>query len=149
VSADLAVGGFDTHGNHDAQHTPRIQQILAAVTFIMDEAETMGISDQLYIMVGSDLARTPYYNENNGKDHWSIGSVMLMGPGIPGGKVIGATDHTQNPLTIDPTTLALNPDGIRLTPGHIHASLRELAGISTHPNATRFQVSQLLPLFTA
>ena len=113
----------------------------------MDEAESMGIADQLYIMVGSDLSRTPYYNENNGKDHWSIGSVMLMGPGIPGGKVIGATDHTQNPLTVDPTTLELNPDGIRINPGHIHAALREVAGITDHANSAQFKVSELLPLF--
>jgi hypothetical protein len=148
VSVDLATGGFDTHGNHDNTHPARIAQILSAVTFIMDEAATMGLADKLYILVASDLARTPRYNATNGKDHWSIGSMMLMGPGIPGGRVIGATDAGQNALSISPTDLSLNPDGIRLTPGHIHASLRTLAGIQSHSDAIRFQVSDLLPLFT-
>lgn len=148
VSVDLATGGFDTHGNHDNTHPARIAQILSAVTFIMDEAATMGLADKLYILVASDLARTPHYNATNGKDHWSIGSMMLMGPGIPGGRVIGATDAGQSALSVSPTDLSLNPDGIRLTPGHIHASLRTLAGIQSHSDAIRFQVSDLLPLFT-
>lgn len=28
VSANLTVGGFDTHGDHDNRHTPRLQQVL-------------------------------------------------------------------------------------------------------------------------
>jgi hypothetical protein len=148
VSADLQVGGFDTHGNHDDTHPPRMLQILSAITFIMDEAEAHGIADKLYILVGSDMSRTPYYNDTNGKDHWSVGSMMLMGPGIPGGRVIGGTDATQRALTVSPTSLEFDPDGIRLTPGHVHASLRSLAGIAEHPNSIPFAVSDLLPLFT-
>ena len=38
--------------------TPRIQQILEGVTFIMDQAEALGIRDKVIVLVGSDFART-------------------------------------------------------------------------------------------
>ena len=81
VCANLSIGGFDTHGNHDTSHIPRLQQIIQAVTFAREEAERIGIADT-NIVVGSDFARTPYYNDGNGKDHWSISSMMMMGSDI-------------------------------------------------------------------
>ena len=148
VCANLSIGGFDTHGNHDATHIPRLQNILDAVTFAREEAERLGIADRVNIIVGSDFARTPYYNDGNGKDHWSITSMMMMGPDIEGGRVIGGTDSDQLPLSIHPETLEIDPSGIVLTPAHIHASLRELAGCSDHPFTTGNDVGERLPLFS-
>jgi uncharacterized protein (DUF1501 family) len=133
ISANLSIGGFDTHGNHDNSHTPNMQRIVEAITYAMDEAERLGIADKLNILVGSDFGRTPWYNENNGKDHWSITSVLAMGPGIEGGRVVGATTDYQSPMTVDPTTLALSESGTRIHPAHIHAALRELAGMDKNP----------------
>lgn len=148
VSANLSISGFDTHGNHDNRHTPNIQKIIEAVGYAMDEAERLGIADQLYILVGSDFGRTPWYNDNNGKDHWSITSMMLMGPNIKGGRVLGGTDHYQSPLTVNPETMALDPSGTRIHPAHIHASLRELAGMYDHPLSQSWGVEHgILPLW--
>jgi uncharacterized protein (DUF1501 family) len=146
VTASLSSGGFDTHGDHDRSHTPSMQRIVEAVSFIYDEAERQDIADQLIVVVGSDFGRTPWYNATNGKDHWSITSMMMMGPGIQGGRVIGATDPRQVPLPVNPNTLALDEGGIRITPGHIHAALRELAGIDGWEPAARFDVGDSLPL---
>ncbi|MBU6162211.1 MAG: DUF1501 domain-containing protein, partial [Myxococcales bacterium] len=96
-----------------------------------------------------DFARTPWYNETNGKDHWSVTSMMFMGPGIRGGRVIGATDARQSPLTIDPSTLAVSEAGIRITPGHVHHSLRELLGFGENPVVEPFRVQgSAIPLFS-
>jgi hypothetical protein len=146
VSANLTLGGFDTHGDHDDSHTPRIQDVVDGITFAMDEAERQGIADQVILVAGSDFARTPWYNDTNGKDHWSITSLLMMGPGIRGGRVIGVTDEHQVPLPLDPTTLRPAGSGIRVTPADIHASLRRLAGVDTWAPATRFPVGTLLPL---
>ena len=64
--------------------------------------------------------------------------MMLMGRGIRGGRVIGATDENQLPRTIDPNTLALDDSGVRITPGHIHAAIRRLGGIEDHPLAAPY-----------
>jgi uncharacterized protein (DUF1501 family) len=130
VSANLSVGGFDTHGNHDANHIPRLAQLLDGVDFLMQEAERMGIRDRVVVVVGSDFGRTPGYNGGNGKDHWSITSMMAMGPGITGGRVIGGTDERHRAKNIDPDTFeVVNDGGVRIEPGHVHRELRRIAGI--------------------
>ena len=133
-TANLTLGNFDTHGNHDAQQIPLMSRLLAAIDFAWTEAERTGMADDIVIVVGSDFARTPGYNGGGGKDHWSITSMMLMGKGIPGNKVVGRTTYHQAPWSLDPDTLqpldpALDPEaGVRLQPAHIHRALRHLAG---------------------
>jgi len=143
--ASLALGGFDTHGDHDNRHTPRMQQLLAGVEFVVDEAERQGLADRVIVVVGSDFARTPGFNSGNGKDHWPVTSMLAMGPGIVGGRVVGASDERQRARTIDPESLQLDEDGVRLTPGHVHAALRELAGIDGHEDALLHAVGERLP----
>ena len=85
------------------------------------------------------MGRTPNYNKGNGKDHWSIGSLMFLGAGIRGNRVVGATDEKQFLVPVDPKTLATDPGkGIRIRPEHLHLALRELAGIETHRFAGQF-----------
>lgn len=147
IASTVRIGGFDTHGDHDRTHTPRVRDLLDGVTFAWDEARRLGVEDRLVVVVGSDFGRTPWYNDGQGKDHWSISSMMLMGAGIDGGRVIGATDARQSPLDLDPTTLATVPTGgVRLTNGHVHAALRHLAGVDAWDAATRWPVGPLLPL---
>lgn len=131
VSANLGVGGFDTHGDHDNRQFSALANLLSGVRDIADEAERQGVADKVVIIIGSDFGRTPYYNANRGKDHWSVTSMMLMGPGIKGGRVIGATTDGHRLRNIDPTSLQAVDDGmgIRITPAHIHKQLRKLAGL--------------------
>ena len=85
------------------------------------------------------MGRTPNYNKGNGKDHWSVGSVMFLGPGIKGDRVIGATDEKQFHVPLNPQTLVTDKDkGVRVRPEHIHEALREYAGIATYPHAKKF-----------
>ncbi len=148
VSANLTAGGFDTHGNHDNNHFPRLQALLEGVDFLMEEAAKQGVADKVVVAVGSDFGRTPWYNDGNGKDHWSVTSMMLMGPGIQGNRVVGASDETFAPRTVDPATLALDDAGIRITPEHVHRALRDLAGISGSEIEQRFPLkAETLPLF--
>ena len=143
VSCSMGLGGFDTHSRHDNDHTPRVQQLIAGIAYAMDEAERQGIADKLIVVVGSDFARTPWYNDGNGKDHWSITSMMLMGPGITGGRVVGSTDYYQVPNNLGALPSGLN--GERITPAHVHASLRALAGVNDWAPASRYPVGQPLP----
>ena len=86
----------------------------------------------------SEMGRTPTYNKGDGKDHWSIGSIMFLGPKIKGNRVVGATDEKQFLKTIHPKTLALDEKGVRVKPEHVHIALRQYAGIDKHPFSERF-----------
>lgn len=139
VSANLSIGQFDSHANNDRDQMKLIPEFLAGIRYIMKRAEALKLRDKLVIVVQSEMGRTPTYNNGNGKDHWSIGSVMFLGRGIKGNRLIGATDEKQLHVPLNPQTLSCDRDkGIRVRPEHIHLGLRELAGIADHPFSRKF-----------
>lgn len=139
VSANLTIGQFDSHQKNDEDQMKLLPRFLASIDYLLRRAEEMQIREKLVLVIQSEMGRTPNYNKGDGKDHWSIGSIMFLGPGIRGNRVVGSTDERQMPIPIKAGTLALNPDeGIRVRPEHIHASLRELAGVAEHPLSQKF-----------
>ena len=139
VSANLSIGQFDSHANNDTDQMKLIPELLEGIAYVLRRAEALKIRDQLVVVVQSEMGRTPTYNKGNGKDHWSVGSVMFLGPGIKGDRVIGATDEKQLHVPLNPQTLASDTTtGIRVRPEHIHAALRQFAGITDHPFGKKF-----------
>jgi len=139
VSANLSIGQFDSHANNDPDQMKLIPEFLAGIAYLVRRAGELKIREQLVVVVESEMGRTPSYNSGNGKDHWSIGSVMFLGRGIKGNRVIGATDDKQFAIPVAPQTLKLDKEkGIRVRPEHIHTELREFAGIGDHPLSKKF-----------
>ena len=139
VSANLSIGQFDSHANNDRDQMRLIPEFLAGIDHLLRRAEDLQIRDKLVVVIQSEMGRRPLYNKGNGKDHWSIGSIMFLGAGITGNRVVGATDEEQFLVPIDAKTLALDKDkGVRVRPEHIHRALRELAGIEDHPASKQF-----------
>ena len=94
VSADLWLGGFDTHAYHDRDHDWLLGNLTGAVDFLWDYAEEHGIADRLVVVMGSDFGRTNAYNAKYGKDHWPIGSYVIMEKNQPWtNRVVGSTDE--------------------------------------------------------
>jgi len=139
VSANLTIGQFDSHANNDPDQMKLIPEFLAGIAYMIRRAGELKIREQLVVIVQSEMGRTPNYNAGNGKDHWSIGSIMFLGRGIKGNRVIGATDDQQFAVAVDPKSLKLDKEkGIRVRPEHIHEALREYAGIADHPHSKKF-----------
>jgi hypothetical protein len=141
VSANLDIGGFDTHNNSDDQQTSRQMQMLVALDYLYTQLEVMGLADKTYVMVGSDFGRTPFYNPDDGKDHWNITSMLLSGPKIPGNRVVGGTDDGFKPLTVNTKTLKTDGTGVRIEPRHVHAELRRIAGLTGTSLDTQFPLA--------
>ena len=139
VSANLSIGQFDSHATNDPDQMRLIPEFLAGVDYLMKRAEELKIRDKLVVVIQSEMGRTPNYNKGQGKDHWSIGSIMFMGQGIRGNRVVGATDERQFLIPIDNKTLSIDEEnGIRTRPEHVHLALRELAGIDDHSFSKKF-----------
>ena len=139
VSANLSIGQFDSHGNNDPDQMRLIPEFLDGIDYMVTKAEELKIRDKLVIVIQSEMGRTPTYNKGQGKDHWSIGSIMFMGSGIRGNRVIGVTDNKQLPTPVNPKSLANDKEkGIRVRPEHIHKALREFAGIDKHKFSNQF-----------
>lgn len=139
VSANLSIGQFDSHSNNDTDQMKLIPEFLAGIDYLFTKSEDLQIREKLVVVIQSEMGRTPTYNSGNGKDHWSINSIMFLGAGITGNRVLGATDEKQLLVPIAPHTMALDArQGIRARPEHIHQALRELAGIADHEYCQRF-----------
>ena len=149
VAANLSVGGFDTHGNHDVNQAAAFDRLSTGLMELWAEVERLGLEDRVFIMVNSDFGRTPRYNEGNGKDHWSITSLFFMGAGVRGNRVVGATDDGVHASPINLETLELDPNGVNITPGHVHAALRQRFGVDQHRLSAHYPLrDQVIPLFT-
>ena len=140
VSADLWLGGFDKHDNHDANQGALLANLTDSVDYLWDYAEAHGVADRLVVVMGSDFGRTNIYNSQNGKDHWPIGSYVVMEKNQPWtNRVVGETDGLHFAQKIHPTTLERDDaNGTIIYPKHVHKALRRYLGIENSPGAPRF-----------
>ena len=132
VSSDLMCHGFDTHNEHDVKHEELYNHAADAIDYFWNFAGELGISDRITLVIGSDFGRTNFYNAENGKDHWPIGSYIVMEESPAwGNRVVGVTDGLHNALKINPSTLKEDStnDGVLLHPKHVHKALRTYLGV--------------------
>ena len=125
-ASDLIMWGFDTHAQHDPQHEALFNHFADVLDYFWDYAGELGIAHRITLVIGSDFSRTPHYNADDGKDHWPIGSYIIMeeNPGW-GNRVVGVTDSGHNALAINPHTLQRDDvDGTLIYPKHVHQALR-------------------------
>ncbi|MEM9103863.1 MAG: DUF1501 domain-containing protein [Pseudomonadota bacterium] len=142
ISADVVVGGFDTHDNHDERHEPKLAQLTTGLDYMWYLAEQLGIAERLVVLVASDFARTPYYNAKQGKDHWSVGSNLFMAYNPSwGNRMVGKTNEGQQAYAINPSTLQVDTQqGIVMEPKHMLHAGRKLLGIANDPLMTPFDL---------
>ncbi len=151
VSADLFLGGFDTHDNHDPDQGWLLGNLTSAVDYLWDQAEVHGVADRLVVVIGSDFGRTNHYNADGGKDHWPIGSFIVMEKNQSWtNRVVGETDELHFAREINPATLQRDGSGGTLIyPKHVHKALRRYLGIE-HTRGSQlfpFGTTEDLPLF--
>ena len=143
-AADLQLGGFDSHDNHDPVSEALLAHFADAVHFFWDYAEELGLADRVVLVVGSDFSRTNFYNDGIGKDHWPIGSYLVMERGAPwGDRVAGLTDELHFAKPIDPVTLRENAKGVLMTPAHVHKALQEYLGLDLYASDTGFDLRDI------
>lgn len=126
ISADLWLGGFDTHANHDPEQGWLLGNLTDAVDYLWDLAEIQGIADRMVVVMGSDFGRTNRYNADGGKDHWPIGSFIVMEKNRSwANRVVGETDELHYARKVNLATLQRDDTGgAILHPKHIHKALR-------------------------
>ena len=125
-SVNMGIGGFDTHANQEQ----RMQGIVEVFDFLLatfvDDLRNSGFLDSTIIAVISDFGRTPKVNNSNGRDHWPVGGALLLGGGIDGGRVVGATDDDLRSLPINTTTGLSDSSGELISAKHLGGSVVDL-----------------------
>jgi hypothetical protein len=106
VSTDFV---WDSHGDNSEQ-TPLFEALFTDLDAIMDtlantpDATGKMLADDTVVVVLSEMARTPAYNDTHGRDHWPYTSVMIIGNGVTGGRVVGGYDDKYTGIGIDPAS---------------------------------------------
>ncbi len=143
IGADITQGdNFDTHANHDADHGKFMRRLTRDIETIWMLAEQHGIADKVTLVVNSEFSRTPYYNAEGGKDHWPLGSMIILKKGASWtNRVVGRTDEVQNGVKINPTTLQIDEtNGALIYPKDVYQALRKHFGIADHNLMQQFDL---------
>lgn len=120
---------WDSHIDNTANQEGAYESSFAALNQLLDTlSETDGpgglpLIDTTTVMVASEMGRTPVENAMRGKDHWPTTSLMLLGAGVRGGQVFGATTDSLVGDRIDLRTGQRSSGGVSLTPAHLLAGL--------------------------
>ena len=131
-TVELASGGFDGHDQLANSYANALPRLTDLVDYIWQKSEALGMSSRVFVRIYSEFGRTPL-NAGNGKDHWAVGSQVLMEASPSwGNRVFGASGPRHEQLKISTTTGAVDAvNGAVIRPRHIHAAMRKYLGINT------------------
>ncbi len=127
--------GWDSHQNNDQTQSQSWESLFGGLLDTADRFDTLpgrnggSLLDETVFVVMSEMGRTPALNNGEGKDHWPYTSALVMGPGLTGGRVIGATDEFYYGERIDMESGELDRNGEDLTVGNLGATLLAVAGV--------------------
>jgi hypothetical protein len=104
---------YDTHGdNFNTMKKALLPEFDRAFAGLLEDLHERGMLDTTLVIAMGEFGRTPKVNDAAGRDHHSKAwSIALAGAGIPGGRVLGATD--QNGVQV--TDLPVEPEDLLFT----------------------------------
>lgn len=135
---------WDTHSDNDTIQGRSFEELFGYLNEIMVDLDgRVGQSgnplrDEVTIVVFSEMGRHPQLT-GGGRAHWTFTSAMLIGSGIRGGQVIGRINDNYEGEAVDVATGQVSESGEGLLPGHIGATLLELAGVDYTKYVTQGQ----------
>ena len=126
--------GWDSHANNDETQSALFEGLFNGLGQLVEALRgTPGtvadtLADETVVVVLSEMGRTPQLNATAGKDHWPYTSVMLIGDGITGDRVVGGFDDAFAGLSVDPGSGELAASGPVLSVESVGGALLQLAG---------------------
>src|ERR1019366_2117525 len=128
----LCIHGWDTHENNFGTLRRQLPIMDQAFTALLTDLEMRGMLDDVAIIMGGEMGRSPRIsclNGTAGRDHWNqTGITVMAGGGFRTGQVVGASDARGEQV-----------NGRAITPQMMTATLYRTLGIDpvrTFPNAS-------------
>lgn len=114
-----AGSGWDAHSHIESNHGSNCLAMDKPVAGLLRDLKQRGLLDETLVVWGGEFGRTPMSEKGDGRDHNPTGFTMWMaGAGLPGGRVIGATDD-----------LGLHTVQDRVHVHDLHATICHLMGL--------------------
>lgn len=130
--AFLQAGDWDTHVDNGRQNGIN-ETFYTGLDQLATQLDDADLLDRTTVVVMSEMGRTPRLNSRDGKDHWPVTSAIVLGAGVRGSSVVGATDDQLDALSIDLETGVADPDGSQLQTPNLVAGLLENVGVDPAP----------------
>lgn len=142
-------GGWDCHGDYRVNAAQNDAFFQALDALMQHLATTPGqasswLVDEVVVVAWSEFGRTPKWNGGPGKDHWPYGSALVIGPGVSGGRVLGATDGGLVGLPVSYTTGEARDTGTILGSENVGTALLKLAGLDPEAHLPGIQPFEAL-----
>ena len=103
--------GYDSHAVPPSPaHLPWAKTALLpptdnAFASLVEDLADRGLLDETLVLMMGEFGRTPRFNKNGGRDHWSrCYSLVAAGGGVPGGRVFGSSDAIASEPLADPVS---------------------------------------------
>jgi hypothetical protein len=91
---EVELGGWDTHNENFVRVEEQTTILDQGMSALLADLEQRGMLEDTLVVLTTEFGRSPKINTNEGRDHWPKAfSSVLVGGGIRGGQVHGATDH--------------------------------------------------------
>jgi uncharacterized protein (DUF1501 family) len=107
-AAFAEVGGWDHHGNENAQLSNLLRQFSSAIAaFSQDMGDRM---EDIVLVTMSEFGRTAGENGNAGTDHGHGSLMLVLGGSVQGGKVYGQWPGLEKEQLFEGRDLAVTTD---------------------------------------
>ncbi|MEO1615273.1 MAG: DUF1501 domain-containing protein [Planctomycetota bacterium] len=91
---EVTYGGWDMHQDLYGRLNDRASHLDNALGILLKDLHRLGLLDETLIVLTTEFGRKPAINANAGRDHHpGAFSSLLIGAGIKGGQVYGASDE--------------------------------------------------------
>jgi hypothetical protein len=123
---------WDTHADNAQQHAAW-NDLAGGLDHLFSALDAAALLEDTVVLVLSDMNRTPRRNADDGKDHWPVTSALVLGAGVAGGRVLGATDARSDAMPVDLTSGLPDPAGVVPRYDHLAAGVLRLVGVDPEP----------------
>ena len=115
----IALGAWDTHQNNFSTMRVLLPLLDQALYGLVTDLHERGLSDEVAVVVGGEMGRSPKINDQAGREHWpEAGNFVIAGGGFRMGQTIGETDR-----------IGAQPIGKQMRMPNILATLYQFLGI--------------------
>ena len=134
INDDVDKMGFDNHGDNFNRCKRQLPEMDQSVAALIDDIYARGMNKKTMVLVTGEFGRTPV-NSGAGRDHWPfVYSYLITGAGIPGGRVIGASDaRAQYPASHPVTPEDTYMEACRVLGMDVSQKLREARIVKDSP----------------
>lgn len=100
---EVDLDGWDSHTDNHKQVADQCGKLDRPLAALINDLKQSGQLERTLVVLSTEFGRSPFIDENAGRNHHPFGyTCLLAGGGVTGGAVYGKTDKTGNRPTDTP-----------------------------------------------